>query len=110
MSKEWPPVEDQYRAKDDEIFDFQLSVMPHQGEKRVLRFRASARTMLDELLNIDWRILEANMAHAVRDANGTAYNRTKYLAQRFEMIQTWANYLDKLAAGADVIPLPIKTA
>jgi integrase len=73
-------------------------------------FRASARTMLDELLNIDWRILEANMAHAVRDANGTAYNRTKYLAQRFEMIQTWADYLDKLAAGADVIPLPTRAA
>ena len=66
-------------------------------------FRASARTMLVDELNIDYNVIEANLAHAVKDANGTSYNRTKYINQRFEMIQQWANYLDKLAAGADVI-------
>jgi hypothetical protein len=48
-------------------------------------------------------VIEANLAHAGKDANGTSYNRTKYISQRFEMIQQWADYLDKLAAGADVI-------
>lgn len=67
-------------------------------------FRASARTMLVDELNIDWQVIEANLAHAKKDANGTSYNRTKYIAQRFEMIQQWADYLDKLARGADVIP------
>ena len=67
-------------------------------------FRASARTMLVDELNIDYNVIEANLAHAVKDANGTSYNRTKYVAQRFEMIQQWADYLDKLATGADVIP------
>jgi integrase len=71
-------------------------------------FRASARTMLVDELNIDYNVIEANLAHAVKDANGTSYNRTKYAKQRFEMIQKWADYLDKLAAGADVIQL--KTA
>ena len=66
-------------------------------------FRASARTMLVDELNIDWQVIEANLAHAKKDANGTSYNRTKYIAQRFDMIQQWADYLDKLAAGADVI-------
>ena len=66
-------------------------------------FRASARTMLVDELNLDYNVIEANLAHAVRDANGTSYNRTKYVAQRFEMIQIWADYLDKLAHGADVI-------
>src|SRR5450830_1383743 len=66
-------------------------------------FRASARTMLVDELNIDFNVIEANLAHAVKDANGTSYNRTKYVAQRFEMIQQWANYLDKLATSADVI-------
>ena len=66
-------------------------------------FRASARTMLVDELNIDYNVIEANLAHAVKDANGTSYNRTKYITQRFEMIQQWADYLDKLAAGADVI-------
>jgi hypothetical protein len=59
--------------------------------------------MLVDELNMDWQVIEANLAHSVKDANGTSYNRTKYLAQRFQMIQTWADYLDKLARGADVI-------
>jgi integrase len=66
-------------------------------------FRASARTMLVDELNIDWQVIEANLAHAKKDANGTSYNRTKYITQRFTMIQQWADYLDKLARGADVI-------
>jgi integrase len=68
-------------------------------------FRASARTMLVDELNIDFNVIEANLAHAVKDANGTSYNRTKYMAQRFEMIQQWADYLDMLARGADVVPI-----
>ena len=66
-------------------------------------FRASARTMLVDELNIDWQVIEANLAHAKKDANGTSYNRTKYITQRFTMIQQWADYLDKLAAGGEVI-------
>ena len=66
-------------------------------------FRASARTMLVDQLNLDPLAIEANLAHAVKDANGRSYNRTKYLMQRFEQIQKWADYLDKLAAGGDVI-------
>ena len=66
-------------------------------------FRASARTMLVDQLNLDPLAIEANLAHAVKDANGRSYNRTQYLMQRFEQMQQWADYLDKLAAGGDVI-------
>ena len=66
-------------------------------------FRASARTMLVDELNIDYNVIEANLAHAVKDANGRSYNRTQYVKQRFVMIQQWADYLDKLAMGGDVI-------
>jgi integrase len=66
-------------------------------------FRASARTMLVDQLNLDPLAIEANLAHAVKDANGRSYNRTQYLKQRFDQIQQWADYLDKLSAGADVI-------
>ena len=68
-------------------------------------FRASARTMLVDELNLDPLAIEANLAHAVKDANGRSYNRTQYLKQRGHQIQQWADYLDKLATGADVIPL-----
>ena len=44
-----------------------------------------------------------NLDIILRTANGTSYNRTKYIAQRFQMIQQWADYLDRLAAGGDVI-------
>lgn len=68
-------------------------------------FRATARTLLAEELNIDPLVIEAQLAHAVKDANGRAYNRTQYLKHRTAMMQQWANYLDKLAAGGDVIEL-----
>ena len=67
-------------------------------------FRATARTLLAEELNIDPLVIEAQLAHAVKDANGRAYNRTQYLKHRTAMMQQWADYLDKLARGADVIP------
>jgi integrase len=73
-------------------------------------FRASARTMMVDQLNLDPLAIEANLAHAVKDSNGRSYNRTQYLAQRFEQIQQWADYLDKLRKGADVIALPQRKA
>lgn len=68
-------------------------------------FRATARTMLAERLECDPLVIEAQLAHAVKDANGRAYNRTTYLQQRATMMQRWADYLDKLAQGADVVLL-----
>ncbi len=68
-------------------------------------FRATARTILAEGLELDPLVIEAQLAHAVKDANGTSYNRTQYLKQRTAMMQQWADYLDKLAKGADVIQL-----
>ncbi|PKO30469.1 MAG: integrase [Betaproteobacteria bacterium HGW-Betaproteobacteria-9] len=68
-------------------------------------FRASARTMLVDQLDLDPLAIEANLAHAVKDANGRSYNRTKYLLKRFEQIQHWADYLDKLKADSSVVKL-----
>jgi integrase len=66
-------------------------------------FRATARTMLAEIHDVDPLVIEAQLAHAVKDANGRSYNRTTYLKHRATMMQQWADYLDKLAKGADVI-------
>jgi len=67
-------------------------------------FRAMARTILDEVLQIRPDFIEHQLAHAVRDPNGRAYNRTAHLVERKKMMQTWADYLDGLKAGAQVIP------
>lgn len=68
-------------------------------------FRAMARTILDEVLQVRPDLIEHQLAHAVRDPLGRAYNRTSHLPERRKMMQQWADYLDKLKAGADVIPL-----
>lgn len=68
-------------------------------------FRAMARTILHERLNIDPYIIEHQLAHKVPDALGAAYNRTKFIEQRTAMMQAWADYLDELKAGAKVIPI-----
>jgi len=59
-------------------------------------FRAMARTILDEVLGyrIDW--IEHQLAHAVKDSTGRAYNRTTHLEGRIIMMQGWADYLDTL--------------
>ena len=56
-------------------------------------FRAMARTLLDEELGfpVDW--IEHQLAHAVKDSNGRAYNRTSHLENRRKMMQQWADFL-----------------
>ncbi len=66
-------------------------------------FRATARTLLAEVLDVDPLVIEAQLAHAVKDANGRAYNRTQYVNQRGQMMQRWADYLDELV-GALMLP------
>lgn len=67
-------------------------------------FRAMARTILHERLNVSPEIIEHQLAHSVPDNLGGAYNRTKFLIQRKAMMQQWADYLDELKAGAKVVP------
>lgn len=72
-------------------------------EMSVHGFRAMARTILDEGLGFRPDFIEHQLAHAVKDPNGRAYNRTAHLPERRKMMQAWADYLDGLKAGADVI-------
>jgi integrase len=62
-------------------------------------FRAMARTILDEVLGFRPDYIEHQLAHAVRDPNGRAYNRTAHLVERRKMMQAWADYLDELRTG-----------
>jgi integrase len=75
-----------------------------KGEMTGHGFRAVARTILDEVLGIRPDYIEHQLAHAVRDPNGRAYNRTAFLPERREMMQRWADYLDELKANAVAIP------
>jgi len=72
-------------------------------------FRASARTILDEVLHVPVVLIEHQLSHSVRDPLGRAYNRTSHWAERKKMMEQWADYLDKLKSGAKVIKLAERT-
>jgi len=65
-------------------------------------FRATFRTIGAEVLKFRVDLMEHQLAHAVKDANGTAYNRTSFLPERRRMMQRWADYLDQLKTGEPV--------
>lgn len=71
-------------------------------------FRAMARTVLDEVLHFRPDYIEHQLAHAVKDPNGRAYNRTAHLAERRKMMVAWANYLDTLKVSGNVVSITRK--
>ena len=71
-------------------------------------FRAMARTILDEVLHFRPDYIEHQLAHAVRDPNGRAYNRTAHLPERRKMMQAWADYLDNLRVASNVVAIARK--
>lgn len=67
-------------------------------------FRAMARTIIDEVLQVRPDFIEAQLAHRVSDPLGRSYNRTQHLNERKKMMQQWSDYLDGLKTGAKVLP------
>lgn len=105
----FPGARSYHRPMSEAALTAAIHRMGYQGEMTWHGFRAVARTMLDEVLQFRPDFIEHQLAHAVRDALGRAYNRTSHLAERRKMMQTWAEYLDGLKAGAKVIPLKLTT-
>jgi len=99
----FPGERDHGRPMSDNTVRSALYAIGFGDEQKPHAFRATARTLLVDELGLDWKVIEANLAHGAVDQHGRSYNRTQYINQRFEMAQQWADFLDKLAAGADVI-------
>jgi integrase len=97
-SRVFPNQRDHSRPIGTEALNKALRTMGFDTKKQHCThgFRASARTMLDEQLHIRLEWIEQQLAHTVKDPLGRAYNRTKHLPERIEMMQRWADYLDKL--------------
>jgi integrase len=70
-------------------------------------FRAMARTIMVEKLNVQPDVIEAQLAHGKSGPLGMAYDRAEFVEQRRQMMAAWADYLDRLREGADVIPLRV---
>jgi len=103
----FPGARDHNRPMSDMAINAALRRMGFNTQEEITGhgFRAMARTLLHEVLHYQPAIIEHQLAHRVPDALGTAYNRTKFLPERKEMMQTWADYLDKVKAGAEIIQL-----
>jgi integrase len=102
----FPSIRSTSRPMSDNTVNAALRQLGYTGDVLVGHgFRATARTLLDEDLGERVDLIEHQLAHAVKDVNGRAYNRTTHLEARRGMMQRWADYLDRLREGAKIIPL-----
>jgi integrase len=102
----FPSTKSGDRCMSDNTINSAFRIMDFDGDTICGHgFRATARTILDEILGFRVDFIEHQLAHAVRDPNGRAYNRTAHIAERKKMMQLWADYLDGLKALAKVIPI-----
>ena len=83
---------------------FALYRMGYHGRATGHGFRATASTILNEM-GFDDDAIERQLAHCERNKVRAAYNKAEYLPERIGMMQGWANYLDGLASGANVVPI-----
>lgn len=97
----FPSVRGADRPISENTINVALRTMGYDGKTMTGHgFRAMARTVLDEVLGFRPDLIEHQLAHAVRDPLGRAYNRTTHLAERKKMMQAWADYLDGLRLNA----------
>lgn len=90
------------RPMSENTINMALRTLGYGGDTMVGHgFRAMARTIMDEVLGERVDLIEHQLAHTVKDVNGRAYNRTAHLPARREMMQRWADYLDKLRSGGE---------
>ena len=100
----FPNVRTPQRAMSENTVNSALRALGYSGEQMTGHgFRAMARTVLDEVLGFRPDIIEHQLAHAVKDPNGRAYNRTSHLPERRKMMQAWADYLDSLKRDGKVV-------
>lgn len=81
-----------------------IETIGYKGRMTGHGFRNLARSILGEMGH-RWEVLEAMLSHALENQTAAAYVRTTYFEERRSIMQQWADYLDKVEAGAEVIPL-----
>ena len=97
----FPNARDRNRPMSDAAMLAALRRHDIPAEQTVIHgFKASASTLLEEVLREDKRYIEMQLCHVVKDLHGTAYNRTKFIKERTAMMQRWADYLDELRCKA----------
>ena len=105
----FPSIRSAKRPMSENTVNVALKAMGFDGETMTGHgFRAMARTILDEVLGYRPDFIEHQLAHAVRDLNGRAYNRTAHLPERKKMMQGWSDYLENLRTDTSKKVVPMK--
>lgn len=94
----------------DGTFTAALNYMGFRGQQTPHGLRATARTMLREQLDISTEYIEKQLGHKTKDPNGTAYDRTMFLEQRGDMMQTWADYIESLRLNTNENVIKFRSA
>jgi integrase len=93
----FPAIHTTVQPMSENTMNQALKRLGYDGTKQTVHgFRATARTLIVEKLKYPESLVEMQLGHNVRDMHGRAYNRTIFLDERREMMQTWANYLDEI--------------
>jgi integrase len=101
----FPSVRSRSSCMSDNSLNAALRRMGYSKEQMTAHgFRSMASTRLNEL-GFPPDVIEKQLAHAERNKVRAAYNHASYLPQRREMMQFWADYLDSLKTGADVVAI-----
>lgn len=103
----FPGARDRHRPMSEAAINAALRRLGYDTRTEITGhgFRAMARTILHEELEQKPEVIEHQLAHAVPDNLGGAYNRTRFIKERRAMMQKWADYLDRLKAGAQIVPI-----
>ena len=100
------------KARDDDAFQAFKAIFVPEREKAGRTYCAAiARTLIAEQMpGVSTDVIEAQLAHGKSGPLGVAYDRAEFMTQRRQLMTAWADYLDKLRAGADVIEIATKRA
>jgi integrase len=101
----FPSLRTRDRPMSDNTINAALRRMGYTSEEQTGHgFRSMASTLLNEQ-GFPPDVIELQLAHTERNKVRAAYNKAQRLPERRKMMQAWADYLDRLRTGADVVPL-----
>lgn len=106
----FPGLRDHSKPMSEAAVNAALHAMGYKDIHTWHGYRATGRTLLREVFKTDIDVIEAQLAHVGGKTHGGAYDRTTFVDERVTVLQHWADYLDKLRQGADVIPMPQRAA
>ncbi|VUZ27882.1 Prophage integrase IntS [uncultured Comamonas sp.] len=102
----FPGLRDRAKPMSEAAVNAALHSMGYKGRHCWHGYRATGRTILRQELKYDPDVIEAQLAHKGQITHGGAYDRARFIEERTNMLQQWADYLDKLRHRADILQFP----